>query len=194
MKARKSITRFTIVMALAVLAVGVFAGAALAEDDQIGDFTLTGQANVTMTTVTMGHFTEAQYSPSGTAATEASASTFNVTDARGSGAGWKVSFGASQFTAGTHKLPTGIMMLQVMSAPTVVSGSTNKPTITQESAIAVDGTTREITHADASDDEFQGQGMGEYAFPAAHFHVTVPVGAYAATYQSTLTITLAQAP
>ena len=200
MKGRKHITRFTIVMALAVLAVGVFAGAALAVGDDT-NLELGGTTDVVMDAVTIGDFTHVHLSNAAAATTQADATTFNVTDQRGTGAGWYVSFTATELI-GTgeeteHALGTGLIKLQHLAEPSenFVAGSV--PTIDTEidgdaEELAIDEGEETIAFAAASDGEINGQGMGSYLFPAAHVHVTIPRGAYACTYKSTLTVTLYQ--
>ncbi len=201
MKGRKHITRFTIVMVLAVLAVGVFAGAALAEDN-IGEFELTG-GELGMSALTLADFADATLLSSGAATTEADSSTYSVTDARGTGAGWEVWMSATQFTApavqgvsAERTLTEGIMKLQPFAAGdiTVNFGSATKPSIVNATEQAVDNGALQVLDAAASDLAMDGQGMGKYTMPAAHFHVAVPAGAYATTYSSTLTISFTSGP
>jgi hypothetical protein len=201
MKSTRHIKRFAVVMAFALVAIGALAAVAMA-DDATADLVLGGQTDVTMDSVTIGDFSATTLLPSGVATTQATASSFSVTDARGTGAGWKVSMSASQFTGPTvaeqtvHKLTAGIMYLQPISpdAVSVDFGSATKPSITNTDPIAVDNGSVSIASASQSDDVMDGQGMGKYTFPAASFHVAVPAGAYATTYTSTLTVTLAQTP
>ena len=199
MKARKHITRFTIVMVMAVLAVGVFAGAALAGDDTYLE--LGGTSSVIMDTVTIGDLSHMHLSDDAAVMAQADATAFNVTDQRGTGAGWYVSFSATELigtgTEVEHALGTGLIKLQHFAEPSENFVAGTVPSIDDEidgdlEQLVVDAGEETIAVAASSDGAINGQGMGSYLFPAAHFHVTIPRGAYACTYKSTLTVTLYQ--
>jgi hypothetical protein len=114
---------------------------------------------------------------------------FTVTDPRGTGAGWHVTAQATQFAnaGATRSLAAGSLE---MSEPTVAANGTNSP----EPDIAagpyvIDGDSA-VSIASAALDE----GMGAYDFSASTLTLTVPADAYAATYLSTVTISVVTAP
>jgi hypothetical protein len=126
----------------------------------------------------------------------AAVSACEVTDARGSGAGWSVTVQASQFAeytgtdyvAGGKTLAAGSLKL---AAPTVAADGTtsNAPVINSGAPWAVDGGSPVKIASAAAD-----TGMGAYDFASSTLTVSVPVEAYAKAYRSDVTITLANTP
>ena len=140
--------------------------------------------------------------------------TYDVTDATGAGAGWKVTFKASRFacTAGTDQCPTGTgdtldAGLLKIAKPTAACATGNgcqgraaAPTGGIGGATAIDGdaSAAAVTVLSAA----AGSGMGKYtvtagAFagdPAKNLELRLPAYAYAATYSSTLTIDISTGP
>lgn len=126
--------------------------------------------------------------------TTSSMDPFSVTDARGSGTGWKVTIQASRFrqwdggayVAGGRDLPAGSL---AMPAPQVTAQGTDSafPVVTP-GPYAIDGATITVAVAGA------GAGMGTYAFTPADLTLTVPAGAYAATYRSEIAISITSGP
>jgi putative surface cell wall-binding protein len=135
-----------------------------------------------------------------TGATQTIATDFDdwrVNDARGTGAGWNVSFQATQFSdGGSNTLPAGSLKVKVpavtavdplnLAAPPVAQGL---PPWTIDNGAAV-----KVFSALA------GTGAGEWNFDQANIlaakdlQLTVPASAAAGTYTSTLTFTLASGP
>lgn len=122
--------------------------------------------------------------------------TFEVTDARGSGAGWRVQVSATQFcewdsllsicVVGGKTLPTGSLSVP---APSVAANGTSSPVPSVTSGpYAVDGST--VTVASAS----VGNGMGKYVFTPGNLTLSVPASAYAKTYRSTVTVSVVSGP
>lgn len=126
----------------------------------------------------------------------ASLAAFAVDDARGSGAGWNVTAQASRFSEvdGTGALVTGGKQLPAsslaMSQPTVAANGTTSaaPSITA-GPYTVDGGSA-VKFASAAVDT----GMGKYDFDATTLSLTIPANAYAKSYKSDVTITVASAP
>ena len=121
---------------------------------------------------------------------------FSVTDATGSGAGWSVTVGASQFAeyADSAYVPDGKTLAVdslSMAAPTVAANGTSSPEPTLPNGpYTIDGATVEVASA-ATD-----QGMGTYDFTQAATPLTlsVPANAYAKTYRSTVTVSVVSGP
>jgi hypothetical protein len=146
--------------------------------------------------------------------TYASLSSYDVTDATGTGAGWKVTFKASRFacTAGADQCPAGTgdtldAGLLKVAKPTAACATGNgcqgraaAPTGGISGDTAIDGGTSAaaVTVLSAA----VGSGMGKYtvtpgAFAsdsAKNLELRLPAYAYAATYTSTLTIDISTGP
>jgi hypothetical protein len=117
-----------------------------------------------------------------------------VTDATGSGAGWHVTFQASQFTgAGEATLPAGSL---VLTAPAISANGVNLavPPLAQGPTFTLDGGSAvPIVHALA------GTGQGAWTMTQSNaaggdLALTIPANATAGTYTSNLTFTLATGP
>ncbi len=132
----------------------------------------------------------------GTAQTKTtSLATFTADDSRGSGAGWNVTAQATRFAEhdGTlyvvagKVLPTSSL---TMSAPTVAANGTTStpPSITAGPYTLDAGSAVKIASAAVD------TGMGKYDFSATTLSLTVPASAYAKTYRSDVTITVASTP
>lgn len=177
--------------ALAILA--VISGPASAADDTLIDV-IGGTLSVTNPTV--ADF--ANLTLDGTAQTvTTSMDNFAVTDARGTGAGWRVQVNATQFCEWDallstcvlldgKTLPTGSLS---MPAPSVAANGTTSPVPSLTSGpYAIDGST--VTIASAAADE----GMGMYDFTTGNLSLSVPASAYARTYKSTVTVSTISGP
>lgn len=120
--------------------------------------------------------------------------TFWVTDARGSGQGWKVKLQATQFREwsgteyppGGKTLPYGSLSLSGISVSPSDTGSVG-PVVVQ-GPHPLDGAT--VTLAVAAADT----GMGRFLFDPSELTVAVPAHAYARAYRSELSISVASGP
>jgi hypothetical protein len=119
---------------------------------------------------------------------------WGVTDARGTGGGWHVTFQASQFTGpGPISLPTGSLTL---TAPAVAPNGVNlaAPPLVQGATFTLDGGSAVgIVHA------LEATGQGAWSMTQANLlggdlALTIPANAAAGTYTSNLTFTLAAGP
>jgi hypothetical protein len=119
---------------------------------------------------------------------------WGVTDATGSGAGWHVTFQASQLTApGALTLPASSL---VLTTPVVTPSGVNIAVapVAQGTTFTLDGGSAvPIVHALA------GTGQGAWTMTQANaaggdLALTIPANAAAGTYTSTLTFTLAAGP
>lgn len=135
--------------------------------------------------------------------------TYTGSDTTGTGHGWNVTFQASQFTctAGTGSCPVGgdsLPLSSLLMAPETVacnsgtscSGRASAPTVSIAANTALDGGSAvKVASAPLT------KGMGTYTFtPGAlggggnALTLAVPSYAYATTYTSTLTVSVASGP
>lgn len=119
---------------------------------------------------------------------------WGVNDPRGTGAGWHVTFQASQFTGpGPITLPTSSL---VLTAPVVSPTGVNLavPPVVQGATFTLDGGSAvAIVHALAA----TGQGgwtMTQGNAAGGDLNLTIPTTASVGTYTSNLTFTLATGP
>ncbi len=118
---------------------------------------------------------------------------WEVDDATGSGAGWHVTFQASQFAGTGITLPTSSL---VLTAPAVSPNGVNPavPPVVQAATFTLDGGSAvAVVHALAA------TGQGAWNLTQANaaggdLALTVPANASAGTYTSNLTFTLASGP
>ena len=124
--------------------------------------------------------------------TTASLDAFTVTDATGSGAGWRVTAQASQFTyvpavGTTRTLAAGSLSV---STPTVAANGTTSPDPTVSAGPFTIDVASAVQVASAAVDT----GMGAYDFGATTMTLSLPADVYAGTYTSTVTISVVSAP
>lgn len=118
---------------------------------------------------------------------------FNITDARGTGAGWNVSVSATQFShdVRTEKLAAGALGL---AAPTVTKVDENSDLVTTISTLSgtIDNDTAiPVKILSAAVDG----GKGSYSSALIPMTLTLmPKEVYAGTYTSTITATLTATP
>lgn len=123
--------------------------------------------------------------------TTAAVSSFTVSDVRIVAEGWRVTVTATQFceqlllatcVVDPKRLPVGSLD---QSSPTV-TGPAPAPSVT--AAVGIDGSTGTLASAAS------GTGLGTYSFSASVLTLRLPAAAYARTYVSTLTWTIASGP
>lgn len=119
--------------------------------------------------------------------TTAGLATFDVSDLRGTGAGWQVTAQATQFISASNSLAVGSLQL---SEPTVGAQDTTSSTPPSVSAgpFVIDGSAATIASA------VSGQGMGVYDFTATTMTLSLPASVYAGSYTSTVTISVVSTP
>lgn len=187
---------------MSALVIGATAPVAHAADDT--NITV-AEANLTLGTIAIGDF--AGVTLDGTLNTSpATMSAFDVNDSRGTGAGWNVTIGATEFAEWDSTLNAGAGGY-VTSGRTIGTSRTSMATATVAKADATSSTEPTMTAgaytldagsavkiASAAAD---GTGMGSYTItPGGSNGVTLTVDAdtYAKTYRSDVTVTLATGP
>jgi hypothetical protein len=121
---------------------------------------------------------------------------FQIHDSRGTGTGWGVTLSAGRFvnTDGSgHDLPLGSLIAPRLAVAGEAGSSAVPGELSGAAAIdnSADGSTGGVVMAATG---AAGQGMGIYDFTVADgapWLLAVPAGAYAGTYRSTVTTTLA---
>ena len=118
---------------------------------------------------------------------------FQINDARGSGVGWEVTVSASRLVSGDgsgHAFALGSLTMPALDVAGAADSSAVPGTLHGAAAIdnSADGSTGGVVMAACA----AGQGMGAYDFTiAGPWTLAVPANAYAGTYSSTVTTTLA---
>lgn len=124
----------------------------------------------------------------------------DVSDARGTGAGWNVSMsltqfkevdGAGAYVTGGKSLATS--SLKVLTVPTIAKKDSTSSETTTITPVALNtpldtGSVVKLLSADADG------GMGSYEFGNLGVTLTIPANAYAKTYKTEATVTLNEAP
>lgn len=185
---------------VALVAIGVFAIiGALAVPASAADETnviITG-GSLSITNPTVADFSGVTLDGQAQSAT-ATMDGFSATDARATGAGWNVTVGASQFAewdgtqyvASGHTLPASSLSMPQVSVAKGSGTSSALPSITTGPYTIDSGSSVEIASAAAD-----GSGMGDYDFTqGGSLTLSVPASAYATTYRSTVTVSVATGP
>lgn len=120
---------------------------------------------------------------------------FTVTDARGSGDGWTVTAQGTPFRAwdGAGYVPSGASLppgsLTLPGLAVASDGTASPAPEVAAGPYTLDGTAAIVARA------HPGTGMGRFIFtPTAGLHVTVPSGAYAGRYRSTVSVSVTSGP
>lgn len=122
---------------------------------------------------------------------QAPLNTFDVTDARGTGEGWKVSVVAGQFTDSTSGriMDAGSLVIDAPAVSLKDDGSSALTTITQAGGVIDNGTGVKLLSAAVDG------GMGSYTVAPASMTLTLKPGkVYAGNYASTVTVSLTTGP
>jgi hypothetical protein len=197
MKSTRHIKRFGVVMAVALVAIGALAGAALAVDPTT-DTTVTGSDLAIQSAMTVpAHLSAITLTGVAKTATGTFGG-FSINDPRGTGAGWNVTLHATVFDNGTHAdkdLAEGSLSVPAMSVDfnEAAEDSGPLPTLSQGEAIAIDAESGSVKFASAPIDG--SKGMGWYDFSQGGvWTLSVPTNAYAGVYTSTVTMSLTTGP
>lgn len=181
--------KFATGTAVLALMTTVFATGAMAEEVQT---TITG-GTMTISTVSASSFAEAITLDGSTqTVTGAGINTFDVTDARGTGAGWNVAVSATAFSHDTNSktLSPGSLTLTAPSVSLIDPNSSPIDTVTPAGG-TIDGGSVTVLSAAADVDA----GMGSYTIsPMAMSLELKPKEVYAGTYTSTVTVALTTGP
>ena len=206
MKSSRYIKRFGVVMAVALVAIGALAAAALADTPVTSESTATatigGSAFLISTPLVAGAFgttlNGVAQTLDGTGTFAASGSTFTIVDPRGTGVGWSVNLKATAFGGTVGDAVGKTMAVDTLTAPafTVAQNNTDEAygdsavpgTLHAAAKIDVNGAGVNMVECNAF-----GQGMGTYNFTSAAAPWTLAIAAhdYKGTYESKVTTTLA---
>ncbi len=163
---------------------------------ETGTVTITGgtlsvtAANVTLSGVTLDGTDQTSTSASGS-------NSWSATDARGTGAGWNLTIGATDFSDGdtTPKIidiaqADSEFKIQLLDANVTVTAGNTKP-VSQVTTLTPIPDTGSLKFLSAAGNT----GMGTYAI-APNFELEVPAETYVGlgTYTSTITVTAATGP
>lgn len=153
-----------------------------------------GAQSLGITAVTVSDFSATSLTGS-VSTTTATMSDFSVTDSRGTGEGWNVvvqgtrfaEWNGTSYVAGGKTLPAGSLS---MPAPTVsTTEATPAPPTVAAGPYLIDGYSVKIASAAVGD------GQGTYTFTqSGPLTLTVVAAAYAATYRSEITVSVASGP
>ncbi|MBT7602675.1 MAG: hypothetical protein HN560_16615 [Anaerolineae bacterium] len=171
-------------LALSVVVVGA----------ETGTVTITGgtlsvtPANVTLGGVTLDGTDKLSTSASG-------ANSWSAADARGTGLGWNLTIGATDFDDGAGKTidiaqADSEFKIQLLDANVTVTAGNTKP-VSSAATLTVIPDTGSVKFLSAATDT----GMGTYAI-APNFELEIPAETYvgSGTYTSTITVTAATGP
>jgi hypothetical protein len=129
--------------------------------------------------------------------TAAALDPFSLVDARGAGAGWTLTVGATQFREwdgagyvdGGETLPLGSLLLPPLAIDPAEPDPNTASPATAPSAYRIDGASVVVGRAE------EGAGMGTYLVtPSDQLVLALPASAYAGTYRSELSITVSSGP
>ena len=190
-----------VALAFSALAISVAAPAHAADDTNV---TVTA-ADLTLGAIAIGDFTGVTLDGTVNSST-ATMTGFDVGDSRGTGAGWNVTIGATEFAEWDSTLNAGAGGY-VTSGKTIGASRTSMATATVAKADATSSTAPTMTAgaytldagsavkiASAAAD---GTGLGSYTITpggANGVSLTVDADTYAKTYRSDVTVTLATGP
>lgn len=179
---------FAVVAAVVLTVTLVVPAAAQTTDDA------TGSAEVTGGTLTMGALNESYafsaVTLDGTDKTTTVDIPLDVNDATGSGTGWNLQVAATTFTTGTKSLAdTGTLSITAVSAVCDATCTSPANSHSYPMALTTSATPTAVEFFDAAADT----GMGDFTITPT-LQVAIPANAYAGTYTSTFTITLASGP
>lgn len=135
--------------------------------------------------------------------TNATMSSFSVTDPRGTGLGWNVTISASSFkeyaigsyvesgrTLGTSRFSMAAATVAKVDATSADAPTMTAGTYTLDADANGDGTSEAVKIASAA----TGAGMGSYTVTPGQLSLSVPASVYAKTYRSDVTVTLSTGP
>lgn len=186
-------------LAATVLSTMIFAGPAAAAEPT--DATITGGDLSIPTAPTAENFGTVTLNGSAQT-TSAAMQGFTVTDARGTGDGWKVTVAATQFkeydTGGAAYVVSGSSLgLNSLSlpAPTVAAnGTTSPPPSIVAGPYSIDASSDGATAVQIASAAVN-EGMGRYDFTqSGSLTLSIPASTYAGTYRSELTVSAVSGP
>lgn len=157
-------------------------------DDVVGSMTVTG-GSLTMSAVDNPAFPGVTLN--GAAQSVSDAIDIDVQDLRGTGAGWHLEVTSTTFSNGSQTLPT--TALTITGVTTTCDGtSCTDPTNGNSYAITVPADTVAPTAVEFFDAAVD-TGLGDFTV-TPNLSLAVPATTYAGTYNSTVTLTIANTP
>lgn len=183
-------------VAFAMTAVGIAALAPAAQAAADPTNVTVTAAEITLGAISVGDF--AAVTLDGTVnTTAATMAAFSVSDSRGSGAGWNVTIGATEFAEwnGTAYVVSGKTIgasrtsLGNATVAKIDDTSSTAPTMTAGAYTLDAGSAVKIASAAAD-----GSGMGSYSITPGAVSLTVDADTYAANYRSDVTVSLTSGP
>jgi hypothetical protein len=182
-----------LVAGAAVASLLTIGGGSAAFADGSPTVVLTG-GTLTITSPVPGNFSGVTLNGTAQSSTS-SVPTFSAVDARGTGVGWNITVGATQFceqlsgstcvASSPKTVPTGSLNL---SAPSVSAGTGSGTVPTMTALTGFDGSSAKLASAAVAN------GMGTYNFGTSTLTLAIPANTYAKTYVSTITYTIATGP
>lgn len=157
-------------------------------DDVVGSMTVTGGA-LTMSAVDNPAFPGVTLN--GSAQSVNDAIDIDVQDLRGTGDGWHLEVTSTTFTNGSQTLPTTAMSITGVSSACDGTSCTD-PTNGNSYSITVPAAGTAPTAVEFFD-AATSTGLGDFAITPT-FELAVPATTYAGTYNSTITLTIANTP
>jgi len=157
-------------------------------DDIVGSMTVTG-GSLTMSAVDNPAFPGVTLNGSAQSVSDSIA--IDVQDLRGTGAGWHLEVTSTTFTNGTQTLPT--TALSITGVTTACDGTTcTDPNNGNAYSLTVPADATAPTAVEFFDAALS-TGMGDFTVTPT-FSLSVPATTYAGTYNSTVTLTVANVP
>ena len=172
--------RITIIIGIATLALVATTAALAGTLTTTG--TITGVSGISLTAPATAAFSNTL---SGLDQTATYSAPVTITDASGSGSGWKLTVAATSFANGTHTL-----------APGTITGATQSCHVNSSCTAATNSVSYPLTLGATATSVFNAAlltGLGQIDLTPT-FSVAVPGNAYAGTYTSTVTLAATTGP
>ncbi len=173
---------------IALLLLLAVATTSFAQSDVTGSLTVTG-GSLTMATADNPAFPGITLD--GTTQSVSDAIDIDVKDLRGTGDGWHLEVTSTTFTDGSHTLPTTAMTITGVTSACDGTACTD-PTNGNTYAITVPADTVAPTAVEFFE-ATTATGLGDFTITPT-FSLSVPATTYAGTYNSTVTLTIANLP
>jgi hypothetical protein len=166
-----------------------------------GSASAAGSASITAGTLSMGTLSGVSFSGTLNGQNQVFSSPTNaisVTDATGSGNGWKLTVSGTQLTTGgasPHTLSTTALQIGSASSPVTASAVSGSSGVTPTNSVSYPATVPLGTSVTAASffNAALNTGMGKFDLNVP-YNLTIPANTFAGTYTSTLTVSLVSGP